>query len=200
MATGKLVLDLALVLPGIPDEQDACVARLASLLRDKGIDPAHIVRVDGAARLCLHYDPERFGILEIRRLALAAGASLADRYAHESLRVYGMDCSTCADVIEHALSRLDGVLEAKVSYAAERLRVEYDTERTSRAALVRRLETLGYRVADKEAHGGWRAQHRELVFGLASGALLLIGWLGSLAGAPSAVSLGLYLFENYLTS
>ena len=44
MAADKLALDLALVLPGIPDEQDACVARLISPLKSNDIDQAHVVR------------------------------------------------------------------------------------------------------------------------------------------------------------
>ena len=192
MSTEKLSLDLALVLPDVPDEQDACVERLTSLLRGKGIDQAHAVHEDGKVRLCLHYDPERIGLAEVRRLAAAAGASIGKRYAHESLRIDGMDCATCADVIEHALTRLDGVLEAKVSYAAERLRLEYDRETTSRRAVARRIEALGYRIIEGEAQAGWWAEHRELVISLAAGALLLAGWLGSLTGLPTAVSLGLY--------
>ncbi len=193
MTTAKLVLDLTLVLPGIPDEQDACVERLISLLKSKGIDEAHVVREDGRARLCLHYDSGRFGLADVRRLVTASGGSMGKRYVHENLRIDGMDCPTCATVIEHALARLHGVLEAKVSYAAERLRLEFDSEKTSRQAVARRIEALGYRILELDAHAGWWAEHRELVFSLVAGALLLGGWLAARVGAQSAVSLGLYL-------
>ena len=103
MAADKLVLDLTLVLPHVPDERDACVERLTSLLKSKDIDEAHVVREDGKARLCLHYDSERIGLTEVRQLATAAGASIDKRYVHETLRIDGMDCPTCATVIEHAL-------------------------------------------------------------------------------------------------
>lgn len=191
MNTQKLVFDLALVLPGVPDEQDACIDRLTSLLQGKGIDRVHVVRDDNSARLCLHYDPERFGLAEVRRLAVAAGGAISKRYAHDSLRIDGMDCQTCAAVIEHALTRLDGVLEAKVSYAAEQLRLEYDSERTSHRVIEHRLQALGYRIVTGEAHGWW-PEHRELVLSLAAGAMLLAGWLASRAGVPNAVSLGFY--------
>ncbi|HMM51015.1 MAG TPA: cation-translocating P-type ATPase [Burkholderiaceae bacterium] len=191
MSTAKLSLDLALVLPDIPDERDACVGRLIALLEGRGIDQAHVVREDGKARLCLHYDPGRVGMAEVRRLASAAGASIAKRYAHASLRIDGMDCPACADVIEHALGRIDGVLEARVSYAAERLRLEYDNEKTSRRLVERRLEALGYRIVAAEEHGWWH-EYRELVFSLAAGASLLAGWLGSRAGWPAAASSWLY--------
>ena len=193
MAADKLALDLTLVLPHIPDERDSCVERLVSLLKGENIDRAHVIHEDGKARLCLHYDSDRIGLAEVRQLVAAAGAAIDKRYVHDSLRIEGMDCPTCANVIEHALGRLDGVLEAKVSYAAERLRLEYDSERTSHRAVKRRIEALGYHVFALEADAGWWVEHRELVFSFTAGVLLLGGWLGGLAGAPFAVSLGFYL-------
>ena len=187
------MLDLTLVLPHVPDERDSCVERLISLLKSEHIEQAHVIREDGKARLCLHYDSERIGLVELRQLVAAAGASIDKRYVHEGLRIDGMDCPTCATVIEHALGRLDGVLEAKVSYAAERLRLEYDSEKTSHLAVERRIEALGYRILEPEGHAGWWAEHRELIFSLGAGMLLLGGWLGGLAGAPNAASLGFYV-------
>jgi Cd2+/Zn2+-exporting ATPase len=191
--TGKCVIDLSLLLPGIPDEQDACVGRLTDLLQAEGLEKAHLVREDGVARLCLHFDPQRLGLGRVRELAQAAGATIADRYRHENLRIGGMDCATCATVIEHALQRIPGVLEASVSYAAERLRVEYDAEAIERAAIVRRIEALGYSVIDDGREAGWFAEHRELVLSGASGLLLLAGWFAGWAGAPRGLSLGLLL-------
>ena len=100
--TEKLKLDLPLVLPDIADERDACVGRLTELLQAEGLELAHLVREDGSARLCLHYDPQRFSVSRVRDLAQAAGAKIGDRFHHESLRIDGMDCPTCATVIEHA--------------------------------------------------------------------------------------------------
>ena len=193
MSDDKLVLDLTLLLPHVPDERDSCVERLISLLKSEHIEQAHVIREDGKARLCLHYDSERIGLVELRQLVAAAGASIDKRYVHEGLRIDGMDCPTCATVIEHALGRLDGVLEAKVSYAAERLRLEYDNEKTSHRAVERRIEALGYRILEPEGHAGWWAEHRELIFSLGAGMLLLGGWLGGLAGAPNVASLGFYV-------
>ena len=135
----KLKLDLSLVLPDVPDERDACIGRLTNLLQAEGLEKVHLVREDGNARLCLHYDPQQFSVSRVRELAQAAGAKIGNRYRHESLRIDGMDCPTCATVIEHALTRMDGVLEASVSYAAERLRLEYDSEKIARPAIVQRI-------------------------------------------------------------
>ncbi len=191
MNTEKLSLELALLLPNVPDEQDACVGRLTKLLQAEGLEKVHLVREDGAARLCLHYDPQRFGVSRVRELAQAAGAKIASRFRHESLRIGGMDCPTCATVIEHALQRTDGVLEASVSYAAERLRLEFDSDKIKRDVLIRRIEALGYGVLEEGREAGWFAEHRELILSGMAGLLLLAGWLAGLAGAPHMLSLGL---------
>jgi Cd2+/Zn2+-exporting ATPase len=175
--TDKLALELALVLPGIPDERDSCIARLTEMLQAQGMEKVHIVQQDGKPCLCLHYDPTQFNLRQVRSMAQLAGAQLSQRYQHELMRIDGMDCSTCATVIEHALHRLDGVLEASVSYAAERMRLEYDTERVSRKAILLRLKALGYRVLEAGHELTWFVEYRELIVSAVAGALLLSGWL-----------------------
>ena len=87
----KLKLDLSLILSDVPDEGDACVGRLTELLQAEGMERVHVVREDGNARLCLHYDPQRFSVSRVRELAQATGAKIGNRYQHESLRIDGMD-------------------------------------------------------------------------------------------------------------
>ena len=189
----KLKLDLSLILPDIPDERDACVGRLSELLQAEGVEQVHVIHEEGSASLCLHYDPQRFSVSRVRELAQAVGAKIGTRYRHESLRIDGMDCTTCATVIEHALQRIDGVLEASVSYAAERLRLEFDSEKVERRAIIQRLQALGYTVLEEGREAGWFAEHRELIFSGVAGLLLLAGWLAGLSGAPRTLALGLLL-------
>jgi len=191
--TEKLKLDLPLILPDVADERDACVGRLTRLLQAEGLGMAHMVHEDGSARLCLHYDPQRFSVSRVRDLTQAAGAKIGDRFRHENLRIDGMDCPTCATVIEHALQRTDGVLEASVSYAAERLRLEFDSEKIQRSAIVGRIQALGYAVREEGHEAGWFAEHRELIFSVVAGLLLLAGWLAGRADAPRSLALGLLL-------
>lgn len=189
--TEKISLELALVLPGIPDERDSCIQRLTDMLQAQGLEKVHVVRQDGQACLCLHYDPSQVSVPQVRSMAQAAGARLSGRYHHELMRIEGMDCSTCATVIEHALHRLDGVLEASVSYAAERMRLEYDTEKVSRKAIVLRLEALGYSVLEAHHEAAWHLEYRELIVSATAGALLLAGWLVGWRDDAHFVALGL---------
>lgn len=108
-----------------------------------------------------------------------------------------MDCTTCATVIEHALQRMEVVLDASVSYAAERLRLEFDSEKIERQAIVLRIQALGYAVLEEGHEAGWFAEHRELIFSGVAGWLLagcwLAGWFAGLSSAPRNLALGLLL-------
>ncbi len=189
--TERLSLKLAFVLPGVPDERDSCIQRLTDNLQAQGLEKVHVVQEDGKPFLCLHYDPTRTALQQVRSMAELAGAELNERYQHELMRIDGMDCSTCAAVIEHALGRVDGVLEASVSYAAERLRLEYDTEKVSRYGIVQRLEALGYGVLEPHHKAPWHVEYRELIVSAVAGALLLAGWLAGLQQDAHVVSVGL---------
>ena len=182
---------MALVLPGVADERDSCIQRLTDNLRAQGLEKVHIVQQDGKPFLCLHYDPTRTALPQVRSMAEAAGAELNKRYRHELMRIDGMDCSTCATVIEHSLARLDGVLEASVSYAAERMRLEYDTEKVSRKVIVQRLAALGYGVIEAHHEAPWHVEYRELIVSAVAGALLLAGWLVGLRHDAHVVSVAL---------
>lgn len=190
----KLELDLELLLPGVADEQDQCVARVQERLKTaRGVTEAHLEKTDGNAQLCIHYDPAQTTLAAIQRLATQTGAEIADRYQHNLIRIEGMDCSDCTLAIEHGLKRLDGVLTATVNYAAQTARVEYDAQKLNRAALEKRIRGMGYAVA-KEGVAAFFAERRELIFALLAGAFVLAGWLaGRFIGASEWVTTPLYL-------
>ncbi len=77
----KLRLDLPLVLPGIADTRDRCVARLIELLRGRpGIAEAQIVGPDEPTpEVCIHYDPAILSLSRVRELVhpARAGSSAA---------------------------------------------------------------------------------------------------------------------------
>ncbi len=70
------------------------------------------------------------------------------------LRVEGMDCGACATKIETAMRRLPGVSDVDVSFNRQSLSLVVDENRTSRAAIEKRIAALGYRPVDPTAAGG----------------------------------------------
>ena len=189
----ELELDLAVLLPDIASERDQCLARLQDALAAKrGIDRVHWHLDRSPARLCLHYDTSAVSLADLRRLAEQAGAAILNRYHHELLELDGLDCADCATVIEHGLSRLDGVLAASVSYPTSRLRVEYDAQRVTRPTILRRLRELGYSVNGDSRPADWWRQHGELALSIASGVLLALGFATAQLGIAPPMPLALY--------
>src|SRR5512136_1849785 len=73
-------------------------------------------------------------------------SAVTSRYPQIIIPVDGMDCSDCVTVLEHGVGRIEGVLGVSVSYAAQKMRVECDSQRTSYRAIERRLNLLCYDV------------------------------------------------------
>jgi Cd2+/Zn2+-exporting ATPase len=193
-------IEIPVLLPGVQDKQDQCIVRLENALQGhRGVHKAHLERDKDPIRLCLHYDPDFISLEEIQRTSRRAGAKIINRYRHEIVPIAGMDCSDCALVVEHSVNRLDGVINANVSYAAQTMLVEYDSHQTNRRAINLRVHHLGYSVP---VHGtrGWFLKNRELLSSLLAGILLGIGWVGEhFLGFPTSLSIILYAVA-YLTA
>ena len=201
MTEATLHIRLPVLLPHVQDERDQCVQRLNEwLLNRKGIEQAHIERENGEAVVCLHYDANLVSLLDVRRLAEQAGVAVANRYHHELIPIEGMDCSDCVVVLEHGIGRMDGVLTANASYTVQVLQVEYDAQKTGRAAIERRVRSLGYEVPATGLRSLYR-QNRELLFVALAGVFTLTGFLlersGGPAWAPLLFYLGAYLYGGW---
>jgi Cd2+/Zn2+-exporting ATPase len=211
--TAKLRLDLPLLLPEVPDERDACVGRLERMLGEKqGILDTHIVQAEKGEKslLCLHYDADSLSLREVERIATRAGAEITNRFGHVVLPIRAIDGEDAARRIEDELRAQPGVLSASLNLAAQRVGVEFDRERTSMEALRSTLKSMGYASAPPAAseHGpgccqpkepvpesaGWYAHHKELVWSLVAGLLLLAAWVGARwLGMSMSVAVALYL-------
>ena len=214
--TQSIRLEIPILLPDVEDDQDACVARVVSLLEGRsGIEHIHVTHaVDGGhiehpvgqhppdmpsapGELCVHFDPERISIAQISDLATRAGATVTRRFAHAVIPFRSVGAEDEGSSIEAALKSLHGVTAATVNYAAQLARVEYDREQVSEQQIIARLADTGAPAPAKEleaaAAKGWYARNRELAWSLAAGVFTLAGWLASLAGAPTLFSVGCYL-------
>ena len=193
MSEESIELEIPLLLPGVDAEDDACLARLETALQShRSLQRAHLDRDKRPVMLCLHYDPGILSLADVKRLAERAGVGIVNRYHHAVLTIEGMDCSDCVTVIEHSVGRMDGVLAVNVNYAAGKMRVEFDTQIVNQRAIDERVRELGYSIPSG-ALRTWYQENRELLFSVASGAFLLIGWLGDmLLSLPMLVATSFY--------
>ncbi len=84
-------------------------------------------------------DPAEYG-RSTRWVVDASGRKLAET----SLALSGMYCAACAGIIEGALAGVTGVVEARVSAAAERATVRWDPEQARASQLIRAVRAAGY--------------------------------------------------------
>ncbi|MEZ5688334.1 MAG: heavy metal translocating P-type ATPase [Caenibius sp.] len=234
----KLQLDIPLILPEIPDVNDACVERLtANLAARPGIEKAHIVPAEGdkPALLCIHYDRETLSLGRIRDIAQAAGAAISERYGHVLWPVKGITHQRKARTVSTRLRTLRGVIEADAN-AAGMVRVEFDREQISERQIFRVLARMGvsqtrrtlvYSPEDARSgddlstddakgartktdghdhdHGAFLGPNAELIFALACGALLGIGFaiekfvLAAPGWLPTALYIIAYFFGGFFT-
>ncbi|MHB8155792.1 MAG: heavy metal translocating P-type ATPase [Desulfocucumaceae bacterium] len=97
-----------------------------------------------------------------------------------TLKLQGMECSACAARIERQINKMDGVTEAAVNFAVEKVTVNYDPERVGVEDFIKEIVGLGFKVA---------AQRTELKVGgmtCAACSARVERTLGSLEGVFSA--------------
>ena len=216
----KVLLEIGLLLPTIPDQQDACVQRLGEMLKAKaGIEDAHVKAGDGErlGQFCVHFDPQRISMGDIREFARRAGLELDKRFKHLLLKTQPMHAHK-ANTVERRMRQVAGIVEAAVSPIGA-FRIEYDSERTDDAAIRSALSALGLRLVETLAethgaenehaegsteakhecthdhdHGGLLGERAELIFAALCGLLLLSGWLLTFFGQVNPwLPWGLYL-------
>ncbi len=201
--TEKTRIEIALLLPAVPDARDACVQRLGGLLNaNDGIESTHLLDENGKAsgQICIHFDPNRLSISEVRDLAHRAGAELETRFGHLLLKTEPMHARE-SRMVESRATQITGVLEAATSPAGV-LRIEYDRQATDEAAIRAAVQKIGARILKvpkqrtpaelseaehrppgkerEHTPGGLFGGRTELIFAALCGGLLIIGWLLSI--------------------
>jgi len=121
----------------------------------------------------------------------------------KQFRVGGMSCSFCAESIEKAYRRTDGVVDADVSLAHEEVLVHYDADRIGEVEVKDTLRDLGYAIRDPDKEKRYEEQQAELADGkrrllLAGSASVavaaLMGWMIVVMGGFESASLAMDVF------
>ncbi len=63
-----------------------------------------------------------------------------------SMKIEGMSCSSCANRLEKAINKLEGIEQGNVNFATEMLTVVYDEAKTSPVAVELAVEKAGFKV------------------------------------------------------
>jgi len=79
-----------------------------------------------------------------------------------TLKIGGMDCASCAAVIEHSLKKEKGVASANVNFATEKAYLDIDPEKTSEEKVKEVISGLGYGVEHDHHKIGKDAEIKKL--------------------------------------
>ncbi|MDD4699544.1 MAG: heavy metal translocating P-type ATPase [Oscillospiraceae bacterium] len=67
----------------------------------------------------------------------------------ETIKISGMTCAACASRIEKSVKKMDGVSNASVNFATEKLSVEYDNQHVDIPKIKETIEKVGYGVIEE---------------------------------------------------
>ncbi len=124
------------------------------------------------------------------------------------LHIGGMACSFCAQSIDKALGRREGVEKVNVSLAHERVLIQYDADQIQEPDLKQVLKDLGYTIRDPDKVKAFEEQqqeletHRKRLFVASGLTLLALGvmilmWSGIMAWWHSYATLLLALITMF---
>ncbi len=129
----------------------ACVARIENAVGKK--DGVSRASVNFATEtLSVGFDEKKTTIEEIKETITKVGYGVVDdiKTVSVTIPVSGMTCAACALRIEKTLGRTEGVINASVNYATEKVSVEYNPDIIRLSAVRRVIENSGYKTLDIE--------------------------------------------------
>jgi Cu+-exporting ATPase len=122
-----------------------CVATVERNL--KKVDGVQLANVNlSSERATVEFDPTLAGINDLISRVQRAGYDVA--VGEADLVVHRMSDSNDARRLERALSKLDGVLEAQVTYGVERARVKYIPTVVSQSEIRRAVAAAGFEAVE----------------------------------------------------
>ena len=78
-------------------------------------------------------------------------------------RITGMSCASCSSAVQRRVSQLDGVADASVNLASERLVASFDPDKTSVKQIIHTVEKAGYGAflmdVDETLQAGQKSSH-----------------------------------------
>lgn len=80
----------------------------------------------------------------------------------KTYRIKGMHCASCASIIERTVKKIDGVESVAVNNGTENAKISFDAEKTNPELFNKKLEPLGYSLAEPQTHDMGNMSAREM--------------------------------------
>lgn len=101
-------------------------------------------------KLNIKFDSSRVSIDDIQKAVAKAGYRAMPETTDKTLRLEGMTCAACAKTIERVTRKLDGIVEANVNFASEKLSISFDPSKVRMTDIKKVIEKAGYKAFEEE--------------------------------------------------
>ncbi|MDH5390148.1 MAG: heavy metal translocating P-type ATPase [Candidatus Bathyarchaeota archaeon] len=127
----------------------SCAQTIEKALKEHvGVEQANVNFASEKAYLT--YDPKVTNKKELIETVRTTGYDAHLETKKAIIRIGGMTCASCAQTIENALKKTEGIVEANVNLASEKAVVVYDVQEIDYEGIKEVIEGTGYEVLGRE--------------------------------------------------
>ncbi|KON09226.1 copper-translocating P-type ATPase [Clostridium botulinum] len=101
-------------------------------------------------KLSIIFDEKKCNTLDIEKAIEKAGYKAFLDGQHMNLKIEGMTCAACAKAVERVSRKLEGVIEANVNIATEKLDITFDKSKVSINDIKRAIKKAGYKALEEK--------------------------------------------------
>lgn len=101
-------------------------------------------------KLSITFDESKTTVEDIQKAIEKAGYTAKTEEASKTLKIEGMTCAACSRAVERVSKKLDGVVEANVNLASEKLNITYEPSKVKVSDIKKAIEKAGYKALDDE--------------------------------------------------
>ncbi len=103
-------------------------------------------------KLNITYDETKVNLLQIQNAVEKAGYKALVETSNKTLKIEGMTCAACAKTVERVTKKLDGVVEANVNFATEKLSIRFEPSKVRTSDIKKAIEKAGYKASEEESN------------------------------------------------
>jgi P-type Cu+ transporter len=168
----------------------ACANRVErAISKLEGVEKANVNFA--TETLTVDFNKENLNSQKIEEAVIKAGYGIKKNVKTYNFKIEGMTCSACANRVERVTKKLDGVENATVNFATEKLTIEVNEDEISYSDIKAAVDKAGYKlikedVKDKEKQGEKKSEASKLltrfIYSLIFSVPLLIITMGHMVG------------------
>jgi len=114
----------------------------------KGVSEANVNFA--TEKLNVNFDDSVVKLSDIQAAIEKAGYKALVEATSKTLTIQGMTCAACAKAVERASKKIDGVIEANVNFATEKLNISFEPSKVRLLDIKKAIEKAGYKAVEEE--------------------------------------------------